>query len=171
MTQIKVCILKLLIMQFSEIRKPVLTICFHRILHCFSFFCCCKFSIVTRVTIYALHMYLIHSCSFVICFLWWWYLPNDWTLTVVLSFKKNNLHSIFFVGQLEVLREKCLPFIPGICAVLLLALCTAVSACKDLCWKMEYYVYSSSLEYWLTYITHTVIWFLDFAPYIAPKTK
>jgi len=84
---------------------------------------------------------------------------------------KKNLHSIFFVGQLEVLCEKCLPFIPGICAVLLFALCTAVSACKDLCWKMEHYVYSSSLEHRLTYITHTVMWFLDFEPYIAPKTK
>lgn len=35
-------------------------------------------------------MYLIHSCSFVICSLWWWYLPNDWTLTDALYFKKKS---------------------------------------------------------------------------------
>ena len=99
-------------------------------------------------------MYLIHSCSLVICFLWWWYLPVDWTFTVALLFKQNS--------SLNILCRTVRSSMWEVFAVHSWYLCSvAVSACKDSCWKMEHYIYSGSIEYWLTYITHWIVWFLD----------
>jgi len=104
-------------------------------------------------------MYLIHSCSFVICFLWWWHQMIEHSQLHFYLKKKSSLNILcrtVWSSMWEVFA-----FIPGICAVLLLALCTVVFACKDSCWKMEHYVYSSSIEYWLLYITYRIMWFLD----------